>query len=395
MPNLYQGVVSTRNYGVWNGQKDTTNKQLQARSTHYARTTIVNPKVMIPNSFVLSGVETGLGAAITVSASFEYPPLTCFRAPFSGLNDGSVPNNDVLTSDSVMGLTIPAGQQFHVNYFLRSATGVLYTAAQSNAPFISGDGIKLAVSGLTDQTMTGGPITGGSSGIGFFPAAVIASTLEPSIFIPGDSITYGNLCDPNAVGDKGALAPSLGSLFAYAQVAVPGERVANFNNSSTIRRKVVVHCSHCLTNMGNNDIAFDGVSAVTLQARYATMAALLPFNVRFMLGTLSPFSNTTDACTTLAGQNHDGLAGPRILERNAFNDALRADWHPGGGYIGFFEIADLLETSRNSGFWNTSPQHSNDCGHFSSHSANTVLPNSGIFNTSRIFMPNTSFLKRV
>lgn len=380
----YDGLLATRCDGAWHGQIDMTNKQMMVRSTHVSRSTITSIKLLIPNSLVTAAVETGVGGSVTISASIEYPSGTCTRVQFSGSDDGTITNNNLLLSDATT-IAIPTDTTFWVRMFFRSASGVIYSAAQSNAPTITGDQIKLAVSGLTDQVMTGDAITGGSSNIMYFPAGIIGPTTLPSVVIPGDSTTHGINADPNTLGDKGCLSPSIGAYFGYAKTAIPGERVGGYNSSCTQRKKIYDYATHVVTNFGVNDLAADQVSLATLKTRINTFASNIPAGVKLFWCTLSPGTSTSDSCTTLGGQSIPP-EGQFIQDNKVqFNDDLRSGaFAPGYGY---FEMADVLETSRNSGRWITSPRLSNDCAHLNTLSCNTTLPASGAIDHTRITRP--------
>lgn len=388
---IYEGLIATRarvnNIGSFPGF-DTTNKQLMVRSTHVARTDITSLKIMAVNFYRSSsgGFEPGSGATATVSASVEYPATTCTRITFSSSNDGSIPDADVLLSDSTS-VTIPNGATFWIRQYIRSSGGTIY-----DTPFpgrITGDQFKVGVT-VTDQTMSGDTITGGDVGM-HFPLGIIGPTRNPSVAIIGDSIGYGLGGSPTSIGDMGTVAPSIGPVFAYTDLSVPGERAGSTNgyvNASINRAKIYPYVSHIINELGLNDIADIPNDLPGLKTRigslYTQLAARAPSALVFQT-TLTPGVSTSDACATLGGQT----SFPEVeAPRTGFNDELRAaTFGPPGGC---FELADVIETSRNSGFWKTSPQKYSDgptaCSHLNTYGYGRLVTD-GAIDTSRIHKP--------
>lgn len=359
-------------------------------STHVATENITRARYMATNFWrsQTGGGEAAPGADLTESAAIEYPinggPSACTRVKFSASDDGTVPNGSTLLSDysATVGTTIPRGASYRWRRFLRCPAGMIYYTPYPGK--IATDFFKVAVSGLTDQTMTGDDIVGGSAGMNF-PLGIIGSTTRPSVGAPGDSVGFGLAGNPNTFGDMGTVCPSLGPVpIAYSNLSCPGESVSGFLANCIQRRKIFAYISHLINELGLVDIGVDMVTIAQLQALLTSLYALVPANVLVFQTTMTPGVTTDDACLTLAGQ-HLTVIEP---VRTGFNDQLRAGWR--GPNNGYFELANVIETSLNSGFWKVTPQRWSDgpttCAHLNPYSY-AQLVTQGAIDTSRIVMP--------
>lgn len=378
----YQGIAATRGGISVTGTLDTTNKQMMVKTTHVARSPITSLKIVTSNFYFnpTTRVEAGSGAVASISASIEYPSGTCTQVLFSASANGSIPDINTLTSDATM-LFIPTGAQFWVRQFWRSTGGIIYTASY---PQVTGDQIKRAVSGLTDQTMSCDAITGGATGL-HLPLAIIASTASPTLCLLGDSIPFGNITattfdTPNANGDLGLLSPTLGPLFGYSNISASADTAASFVAGNTQRVKVLPFCSHGIVEYGTNDL-FAGDSAATLQANLSTIYGLFPATSKVFQTTILPRPTTSDGCATLGNQTLPSFEAARLTMNNALKGATF------GPNSGTFDTSSLVETATNSGFWKTSPSlWSADCIHPSVFGY-AQYPSSGIIDTARIHRP--------
>lgn len=372
----YDGLFSTRAATNIAEAVDTTNKELMGRTTHIARSTVTSLKVMTSNFFrsTVGKGEPGSGATATISASVEYPSGTCTQILFSGSADGSIPDVDVLVSDYAT-VSIPNGATFWIRQFWRSTAGTIYTTT----PQFAGDQLKLAVSGLANQTLSCDAITGGSTTALHLPIAIIAQTTSPTICVIGDSLVFGLGGNLTANGDRGLITQTTGPLFGYSNLAVYGEASNNFVSDSTQRQKVFPYCSHAIINFGLNDFV-NSRTVAHLKSSLTTIYGMFAGSVTVFQTTLTPLAATSDGCSTQGGQTSGFVA-----QRTEFNDDLRdASFGPNGGY---FEVADEVEEPpQNSGFWITSPQYSSDCTHLNT-TGYAAVATSGAIDTSRITLP--------
>lgn len=371
----YEGLVATRAASNWITSFDTTNKQIMVRSTHIARDNITSLKIIASNFYTTGGAELGSGATATVSASVEYPSGTCTQILFSGSASGSIADGSTLTADYST-VSIPNGATFWIRQFWQSSGGALYYISY---PTITGDQLKKAVSGLADQTLTCGAITGGATGL-MLPLAIIAQTTKPTICVVGDSIAWGLQGLPTTAGDNGIITPTTGPLFGYSNLSAPGEAANVFVLNSTQRQKVFPYCSHAISNYGSNDLAASRTVA-QIKTALTSIYGFFSAGVKVFQTTILPRPSTSNSCATLGGQTLQSFEANRVT----LNTDLRSAAF--GPNSGMFDASSIVETGLNTGFWDTSPSaYSNDCIHPNTFGYATVT-SSGIIDTSRIHLP--------
>lgn len=346
----YTGLVATRCLAPTS--LNTTNKQLMARSPHYSRTAITSLQIVIPNWYVnpaSTHAEIGSGADATVTASIEYPSGTFTQVLFSGVAAGTVPNVGQLLSDAVT-VTIPDNTLFWVRIFWTSTAGIFSVAHDLSGTGLPGSGLEVAVSGLTDKTMSG-TVTAADNE--FSPVAIIGTTTAPSFVIVGDSIALGDSAREtvgDASGDFGVVARSIGPLYAYASYAQNGDQAEDFVASHTNRAALFQYASHLASEYGSNDLYTNSASVATVQGLLQTIWGYmtgLGAEKRVYQTTITPRTTSTDSWATTGNQAQ--VSSTINGRRTTLNDWIRGI--PSGAH-GYFDIADASETSRNSGIWN-------------------------------------------
>lgn len=346
----YTGLVATRCLAPIS--LNTTNKQLMARSPHYSRTAITSLQIVIPNWYVnpsSTHAEIGSGADATVTASIEYPAGVYTQVLFSGVAAGTVTNGSQLLSDAVA-VTIPTNTLFWVRIFWEGgAGGVLTIPHDLTGGSNPGSGLEVAVSGLTDKTMSG-TVTAADNE--FSPVAIIGTTTQPSFVIVGDSIGLGDSSREtvgDASGDFGVVARGIGPSYAYASYCQNGDQAEDIVASHTNRAALFAYASHLACEYGSNDLYTNSASVATVQGLLQTiwgyMTALGPEKKVYQT-TITPRTTSSDSWATT--ENQAQVSGTINGRRTTLNDWIRGV--PSGAH-GYFDIADALETSRNSGIW--------------------------------------------
>jgi hypothetical protein len=338
----YLGQIATRSFVPNNFVS--TNKQSMSRSRHLCQQAVTSLQIVVSNFYVPEtggnlGVEMAPGSTATVTASIEYPAGTFTQVTFGGSASGTVPDGGVLFSDFVS-VTIPQGATFYVRQYITTAAGMVYSD-NGSIDYTNGDGFKFGASGIADQTM-GGTVTHNDNFNGFFPLAILGTTNRASVAIIGDSRAYGYQdIYSDTSGDRGELARSIGPSLAYMSLTTPSDKAALWVASHTNRLQIAKYCSHAVIQLGINDIS-GGRTASQLIADYATIAGLIGKPI--FCCTLAPRSNSTDSWQTVANQT----AFAQEAQRSSFNTSVRAGL---SGFAGYFEIADQVESARNSGKW--------------------------------------------
>lgn len=345
----YTGLVATRCLAPIS--LNTTNKQLMTRSPHYSRTDITSLQIVIPNWYVnpsSTHAEIGSGADATVTASIEYPENTFTQILFSGNAAGTVPNASQLLSDAVS-VTIPNNTLFWVRIFWTSTAGVFSIPHDIDGASRPGSGLEVAVSGLTDKTM-GGTVTAADNE--FSPVAIIGTTTRPSFVIVGDSIGLGDTSRETVgdiSGDFGVVARSIGPQYAYASYCQNGDQAEDIVASHTNRVALFAYASHLACEYGSNDLYTNSAATATVQTLLQTIwgyMTALGAEKKVYQTTITPRTTSSDNWATTVNQAQ--VSGTINGRRTALNDWIRGI--PTGAH-GYFDVADAVETSRNSGLW--------------------------------------------
>lgn len=350
----YTGLIATR--GAVHNNKHTTNKQANARSSHFARETITSLRLVLGAYAVLTSGstptagsgETGSGASQTVEAAIEYPSGTMTRVTFSGSNTGTIADAGTLISDAVS-VSIPRGAQFWVRQYITGAGFVVYTSRNGLASLSAslGEGSEFAASGLANKVMSGS--IPGASGTNVYPLAIIGTTSRPTVFFWGDSRAAGTGDTMDSTGNISYCTKLLGRSYAYAGSMIPGDLASASVASNSQRLLLIPYASHIAVQLGINDVGAAVASATilaSLQSLWTAIAAVKQPQAKLYQATLEPYTTSSDSWATLANQTVTANEANRV----ALNTSLRAS--PQTNLESFIDVADVLEAGRNSGKWN-------------------------------------------
>lgn len=383
----YMGFVSTSNRNP--STQNSSVLMSMTRKRHVARANIVNPAILIPNFWIQSNGagEAGSGGTYTgVTASFEYLGVF-YPVTFGGSSTGTIPDNSILRSDPVAGLTIPNGAAFYSRIFINSPSGFAFMNGTQvgDIDLANGEAFNYAFGSGTvpDQTL-GGTVPAPDHANMFGPCGIIANTTAPSLLIPGDSIGYGardNAQSDNS-SDLGIIARALGPFFGYSSLSGGGEMLQTFTSAKApLRISMAQFASHVIIELTVNDIILAGGATVaSLQASIIAMAALFP-GKKIFLSTCLPATNSG---SFPAGSGQVLRVDESV--RTGINDWKRTI---PSGFAGVLEMADIYETNapgssttvRNGGFWKlnasfdgTHPNSTNVEGYLASSANNAAFP---------------------
>ncbi len=371
----YLGYVATRGY-IAVGD-NTSDKSLMSRTFHYARTNITSLQLALPNWWINGSAssEQLIAGIATTTASIEYPAGTFTRVTFGGSATGTIPASGTLVSDPVS-VSIPNGAEFWVRIFLENSHGIVFTG-QGDPNF--GDAMTASTSIVSDQTM-GGTVASTTGASIYMPAAIIGTTTQPSVFIVGDSRVYGNADQSDdASGDVGEVARAIGPNFAYVNAGASGLRTdylidflnADFPSDANMF-KLASYASDVINQTAVVDVIL-GSTTPQVENSLTTLWALFPSHIPVYQTTMPPWTTSTDGWTTLANQTPNSDDAARI----GTNDFIRTT---PSGLAGYFEVANLMESSQDSGLWKV-PGYTTDGVHETT-AANIDIENSGVFATS-------------
>jgi hypothetical protein len=342
----YVGQVATRTYLPDNF--NSTNKQMRGRSAHFARDTIVNPTLRFPNFYVdgfgagATYAELGSGSASTITAAIEYPAGVQTQITFAGSASGSITNLSYL--DGTCPITIANGDWFGVRFYITNTSGIVFSlglGGTSNVPgnFQFGDVLDTAVSGLTDNTMSGAyTATSGTSR--YSPIIIAAPTTLPAVLILPDSKGYGENDTGDGAGDIGEVQRWISPYFANACWGIRGRDNGQFVANSTLQASMSSFFTHMINQHVVNDF-IHGKSAATSATDTTALGNLFPTLKKFLV-TCLPVATSTDNYATLVNQTTAAYNASRVTE----NTRRRTIPAP---YIGCFDSASALESSLDSG----------------------------------------------
>lgn len=383
-PSLYLGVVATKCRIPCN--RSTTNKQANARTHHIARDNISALKIVLPNWYWTRGgtlTEAAGGGNITYSASVEYPAGTFTQIKWAGATSLVVASNASGTSDFV-NVSIPVGASFWIRSFANAATAIVFTDGNTGFPqrdLANGEAYNYAASGLSDLTM-GGTITdvGAASAPICVPLAILAQTRRPSVLIVGDSRDWGFNDTLDASGDLGDIARSVGRSLGYINAGCAGDTFSGFITSHANRAALGAYVSHVVVGDAINCLRAGGSgqnqSSATTLGQLQTILGYFSANRRFTSTCGGPNTTTTDNWATTANQTVNANNAAII----AYNNAIRAGVANSNGY---FEVADQVESARDSGKWfvtgvalesTADGLHTNQIGYLRIKNSNVVNP---------------------
>lgn len=341
----YTGVVASR--CAVPSDKGASHNSAMARSRHMAMDNITSLQLVFTNWYVGSNAEPNRGAAATYRAAVEYPAGTYTQVTFSGSAAGLVADGGTLVSDPVA-VTIPRGAVFFVRAHQYSTAGVLFSGgagANNNTGVVPTSGESFIYgTDIADSTM-GGSFNNQAAAVHFKPAAIIGRTTRPTVFLAGDSRmnngrTYDSVNDTYAL--TGEIDRSIGKMFATINAAQGGESLAGAVNNYTKRLALSQYCSHVVCEYGINDFAASRTASQVLGS-VVTFVGMFGGKPVYQ-STISPYSTSTDAWATTANQTTHASNAERV----SFNNSIRRG---AAGIAGCLEVADQVESARDSGIW--------------------------------------------
>lgn len=309
---------------------------------------------------------------LTVRASVEAAfGGTRWPVYFGGKRSVVIEPGARVRSDPV-GVRIPRNTAFGTVTYRTHAAGVYFLGRGTIIGL--GEGAEDGTT-ITDKTLAG-TITP-SAAFAYGPAQILSWTNQDvaSAAIYGDSIsqllqeaTSGGTATGDANGNVGFIERALGNTVIGVNMSKGGDTIANLVASSRRRLELTGStCRHGIVQYGANDKA---TALATLQDQYvAAWLAISATGQRVWQTTITPQSTSTDGWATTVNQTPDPMFGPGskmatlndwfrdgapmtaayvVLATGTTTNAIRAGerGHPLAGY---FEIADIMETGRNTG----------------------------------------------
>jgi len=362
----YTGQVATACL-VPDTANTSTAKWFNSRSPHFARDTITSLRVAFPNWYVnASKVETNCGGTVTLTGSIEYPAGTFTAITWAASSSVTTADGGQDLSDAVT-VAIPKNAQFWIRCYGVAGAGSTPFSQQNALDTGNGGAFEFSATSLTDKTMSGTITnTGGNTGA-YTPLLIVSNTVVPSVFILGDSRQRGALEAFDSSGDRGEVTRSVGPTMGYINCGISGDTVVQFNASYAKRMALSLYCSHATCGYGINDLAVSTPPA-TIAANLVVVAA------RF---TGKPIYMNTVVLTSSSGNGWIDAGGQTVGATNAARVTLNGLIRAGiAGATAYIEVADQVETARDSGIWKF-PGYTSDGVH-ETLSGSLLIKNSGV-----------------
>jgi lysophospholipase L1-like esterase len=336
--------------------------QLMSRSYHHARDDITSLKIAIPNWYIRSGVESGIGGTAKVRASIEFPEGKILgKFKFSDAETGTVQDLQTVLSDKLTFTTpIPNGAKFFIRIYYTNPAGIPYVYTDSvGADQNGGDAANYGVNGIDDLTGSGDPVFNLQPSVGFYPVAIISQTSIKAVAIAGDSKAAGKGDSPSdGTGFGGGLERAIGPSMPFINVANAGAS-ANALSAPTgyLRRQLISFVDTVVFDAGINDVT-GSTPALTI-FDFIVKARLSVQDKAFYACTQSP--STTGEFTSTSSQSVTANENIRHDLNSILTSPLQTT------LSGVFDINAINESQTAPGKWNAGTTsdgvHPNQLGH--------------------------------
>jgi hypothetical protein len=322
-------------------------------------------RLVYSNFLASTGVDADGPATYPIKVALRVGG-TIYRTPFRGVASLSLDPGGVAVTDP-LAVEVAAGSQVYSRTFVNSVTW------RPNTASFTGTG---GFTNTTDLTDPGAAVIADATKWMLAPSAVLGYPRNPAaraFAIVGDSMAAGT-ADTNAFGGTKADGTTGGwparALFGKAgwiNVAVPSDSGFSFLASHFRRMALFDYVTDVLCQYGTNDLYNASRTVAQLQADWAALWKLFTRRgLRVWQSTLLP--RTTDTAGTLPftdGKETNRVAANTWLRAGVPLDptaltpvtvgtsgALLAG-QSGHPITGIIEVADVIETARNSGVWKT------------------------------------------
>lgn len=310
---------------------------------------VVNGLRIAFTNWRVGGPEQNGNNDMTLKASVEYAG-SVYPLWFGGNRTITIAPGATVWCDW-LGLTIAPSTSMFTRCFTKVASSGLSWPVGRVRNTTIGEGSNIAAGGdqpdLTDTTSWSTNNTGNMYG----PSVIIGypEVAGPAVFIAGDSIAFGtgDSAGGDAQGGQGFLERALADHLPWCAGTRLGDLVGNFVSSNHKRLAgITPYVTHAIVEYGRNDISAPAALA-TIQANLQTCwNVFAKRGIKVFQTTITPKTTSTDSWATTANQTT--ASSSQELVRTQLNDWIRTVPAP---LTGYFEIADIVETSRNSGIW--------------------------------------------
>lgn len=340
---LRQGVLDVSGPPInarYSGASDWT-----TRTKHFVRVECSNLKLVFFGKYASAGStpEDTLTNSVTLKCAIETSGGTVIPVYFSGSRTGTLSDGATLVSDSV-GLSLSAGDYVWLRIRQEKGASTYHFSNVTIRGTASGSGEGYTTSDYVDS----GTIPSADY-VGLLPIVVtgdVSIGKSNGVLVVGDSISIGDNDLPESLG---WVERATSAYYPLTLLGVGGERASHFVTVSNSDHRLAAAQQGrnrvAICTYGTNDWAA-GDSAATIEANLLTIwTRLAALGVRVYQTTITPRpTSTSNNWTTVAGQTAAATDSVRV----AVNTYIRTLPAPLAGYL---EVADAVESARDSGKW--------------------------------------------
>ncbi|MEO7714974.1 MAG: GDSL-type esterase/lipase family protein [Capsulimonas sp.] len=337
-------VVATRCSSYSAGLSDGVVTGGTYRVQHNATRTAADLQVVYGNFY---NIDVDGPNDITISsAAIETPSGTFYPLFFGGQRSATIKPGGLLVSDPV-GVDIASGAAFYTRTYVTVASAGQKWPLGLTTQTTNGEGNN-ASAAPSDLSTSGTVPT--AFAFAYHPLAIVGACSprnQATLALIGDSIFRGQADTPN---DNGYIIRAINKTVGHINLSMAGEQALNFQGTTRARRiRLARGCSHALVQLGVNDMG-NGRTLVQIQADLLNIwNALSLRGCKVYQCTITPSTNSSDSYATTVNQTPKSAAfGPGVCIRTQLNDWIRTVPAPLSGCI---EVADAVESARNSGLW--------------------------------------------
>jgi hypothetical protein len=363
----YTGPVATATM-IPNNVNTTASQAMMTRKAHYMRSSTSTVQFCYPNwydSAVTSnnfGQELGSGNSIAVQAWIEYPIGTYTQLTFSSLTTATIATATTLCSDSLT-ISIPKGSLFYSWTHVTGSGGnnfpYYFTTQTGNPLWYNAGGGEKADAGTSGVPTSPGTMSDSDSGRqGYWPAAILGSTTQPTFCLVEDSRGSGVEDTEDSSYDLGNIARSIGPAYAYLNMGVSGDRMAAYWASHALRDALITTsgCTNIIDELGTNE--FDQQSATNVQWEAISqnlmshMVNTFP-SIPIFRATMEPWTTSTDNWESPLPASWGVNCGNQTPASFNSTQTTENDHIRSGSFdsIPYVEIANAVTTATDSGCW--------------------------------------------
>jgi lysophospholipase L1-like esterase len=308
---------------------------------------------------------------ISVSAAITTPDAKIYQLTVGGQTRWTIkPNGQVSTDPIDVDIKASAGS-FYVRTYVEVASGDKFPLGRFT--YNNGDGTQNYTSSPVDNTLStsGAGMTTGTNG--YNPVAVLgtfeSSMAKPIVALWGDSITLGTGDADTSLGFASQALIRDG--IPFIKLARGAERAKNVGPDPTRRARrfpLAGGCTKAAIFYGTNDYNAGGDTAAQTEANLVTFwRASADRGMKVLAATFTPRTTSTDSWATTTNQTPAAGGAARIAINDWIRDGAPLDattlapvavgaagvragsaTHP---LLGWLELADVVESARNSNIW--------------------------------------------